>query len=114
MTTKGERRKNKTKKKRRLRALRRVAKEYGLEGLYFYNTFNWTGSAGGITSCSSFCDNSKTSCLVRTPVALRILLDSLLYPPRGARIVYRDDDMKFSDLNELKTHILIKRLAGIK
>jgi len=114
--TKGQRRKNKTKKKRKLRALRRVAKEFGVEGLYFYNRFGWSGP-GNETTCSSICDISKYSYMVRAPGKLRNLLEYLTTKKlRGmiTRIVHRDDKMEFENLDELKTYLLVKKLAGIK
>lgn len=115
-----------TKTQKRKRALRRIAAEYGVPGMYFFNSFGWTGPAS-VTTCSYDINARDKMFLIKAPGTLRNLLEQLK-TPRTRRspnrmgtitstyqivFVDKNNTLKFDTLDDLKEYILIQRLAGI-
>ena len=111
-TTKHKRKTRLTKKRRKRRSLRRIANEFGVDGLYFYRRNRSWGDIGKI-ECSSMYDGNYDSGIIRAPGNLRALLKRLSGPDKNTKITHRNEGLEFCGLDELKKHILIKKLAGI-
>lgn len=105
-----------TKTQRRRRALRRVAHDLGVGGLFFYYRY----CDRDHISCSSKLNTARMD-LIRAPSTLRTLLTdgNVKYMYRNKTIktdfsiLFEDDSIEFDNIDELRRYLLIKRIAGI-